>query len=281
VHSSAYPLIINLAPTGAVSDPEKNPHVPVGNDGILEDVRGCARAGASMVHLHVRDEAGKPSSDASRFRALISSLRGTREGRDLVLCVSTSGRHGQTPDQRAAVLDLSGDAKPDMASLTLSSLNFAKAASLNEPETIRFLAKRMQERGICPELEVFDLGMIHFAKKLIAEGLIKPPYYFNLLLGNLAGAQATLNDVAALVHQLPAGSLWSTAGIGESQKVAAALGCITASGVRIGLEDNIWQDKRSRTPATNIQLVQWLADLARVYGRTVASPQQVRQWLAR
>jgi len=279
MNSATLPLIINLAPTGAVADAAKNPHVPISVAAILEDVIQCARAGASMVHLHVRDETGKPSADASLFHTLISALRAAPEGRELAVCATTSGRHGQTLEQRAAVLDLTGVAKPDMASLTLSSMNFARAASINEPDTIRFLAKRMLERGIRPELEIFDLGMIHFAKILIAEGLITPPFYFNLLLGNIAGAQATLNDLAALVNQLPAGSLWSLAGVGKNQRASAGLGCVTASGVRIGLEDNLWQDNHSHTPATNLWLVQWLAGLADAYGRPVAKPREVRQWL--
>lgn len=279
MNAAALPLIINLAPTGAVADAWKNPHIPVTVAAILEDVIQCARAGASMVHLHIKDDTGKPSTDASLFHGLISDLRATPEGRDLVVCATTSGRHGQTLEQRAAVLELTDTAKPDMASLTLSSMNFAKAASINEPDTIRFLAKRMLERGIRPELEIFDLGMIHFAKVLIAEGLITPPFYFNLLLGNIAGAQATPNDLAALVNQLPTGSLWSLAGIGKNQRTAAGLGCVTASGVRIGLEDNLWQDNHTHAPATNLWLVRWLAGLADAYGRPVAKPREVRQWL--
>lgn len=279
LNPATFPLIINLAPTGAVADAERNPHVPISQSRILQDVITCAQAGVSMVHLHVRDENGKPSADASLFRTLISNLRAVPEGRELVICASTSGRHGQTLEQRAAVLDLTGAAKPDMASLTLSSMNFASGASMNEPDVIRSLAKLMLERGIRPELEIFDLGMIHFSKTLIAEGLITPPFYFNLLLGNIAGAQVTPNDLAALVNQLPAGSLWSLAGVGKNQKPSAGLGCVVASGVRIGLEDNLWQDNLSRSPATNVELVQWLANLAHAYGRPIARPQEVRQRL--
>ncbi len=273
-------MIINLAPTGAVADASKNPHVPLTQDAILADVVACVRAGVSMVHLHVRDDAGKPSAEAARFRGLISAIRATPEGREIILCASTSGRHGQDAQQRAAVLDLERNAKPDMASLTLSSLNFATGASTNTPDTIRFLAKRMLERGIRPELEVFDLGMINFAKALIREGLITAPYYFNILLGNIAGAQATLNDLSALVNALPEGSLWSVAGIGDSQRTAAGLGCVMGSGVRIGLEDNLWQERQTRIPATNLQLVEWLAGLARAYRRPIATSFELRQWLA-
>ena len=272
-------LIVNLAPTGAVADARKNAAVPIRADAIVADVRTCARLGAAMIHLHVRDEAGRPSCDPERFRYLIERIRATPEGRELVLCVTTSGRHGQTLEQRAAVLELAGSSKPDMASLTLGSLNFMTGASVNSPDDIRFLAWRMLERGIKPELEVFDLGMIHFAKLLIGEGLIQPPFYFNLLLGNVAGAQVSLGDVAALANNLPAESIWSLAGIGRCQKPAIALGCVMAPGVRIGLEDNLWLDPGKRIPATNPSLVGWLSALARAYGRPLASVAEVRSLL--
>lgn len=279
MNAARLPLIINLAPTGAVSDAAKNPHIPIDAAAIQQDVIQCIQAGASMVHLHMRDETGMPSAEASRFATSISGLRATAQGRETVVCASTSGRHGQSLEQRAAVLDLTGEAKPDMASLTLNSMNFTREASVNEPHTIRFLAKHMLECGIRPELEIFDLGMIHFAKVLIGEGLIAPPFYFNLLLGNVAGAQATLNDLTALVNLLPANSLWSLAGIGKNQRIAAGLGCVAASGVRIGLEDNLWQDQHSQIPATNLGLVRWLTHLAKAYDRPVAQPCEVRQWL--
>jgi len=138
----------------------------------------------------------------------------------------------------------------------------------------------MLERNIKPELEAFDLGMIHFAKILIGEGLIKPPFYFNLLLGNVAGAQVSLGDVAALVNNLPVESVWSLAGIGRFQKPAMGLGCVMTPGVRIGLEDNPWLDSEKRIPVTNTSLVGWLSDLARAYGRPLASAAEVRSMLA-
>lgn len=274
------PLIVNLAPTGAVADAVRNPHVPITEDAIAEVVAAGARWGVSMVHLHVRDGTGSPSCDSNRFRRLIQDIRARPEGRELVVCATTSGRHGQTPEERATVLDLEGAAKPDMASLTLSSLNFLTGASVNPPDTIRFLARRMLERGIRPELEVFDLGMINFAKVLIREGLIRPPYYFNLLLGNVAGAQPSLTEIAALVAVLPEDSIWSLAGIGRFQQSAIGLGCVCAPGVRIGLEDNLWMyGSGGREPADNGDLLAWLNGLARAYGRALATPSEVRQRL--
>lgn len=273
------PLIINLAPTGAVADPARNPNVPITEADIIADLAECAGCGVSIAHLHVRDESGSPSSDPERFRSLIQGMRRDPRCTELILCVSTSGRHGQTPEQRAAVLQIADGDKPDMASLTLGSLNFSGGASVNAPDTIRFLAKTMLDRGIKPELEVFDLGMLHFAKTLIREELLQPPYFFNLILGNVAGAQCSLNDLSALVNLLPTQSYWSLGGIGRTQRSAAGLGCFLANGVRIGLEDNLWEDSERRTPASNPGLVRWLRDLAIASGRPVADPLQVRRML--
>lgn len=273
------PLLVNLAPTGAVADPARNPNLPVTEADIARDVLACAELGACIAHLHVRDEARRPSSDPERYRRLVLALRAAPQGRRPLVCVSTSGRHGQTPAQRAAVLDLTGEARPDMASLTLGSLNFPGGASVNPPDTIRFLAGRMLERGIKPELEVFDLGMLHFAKLLIREDLLRPPYYFNLILGNVAGAQCSLADLNALVAQLPPDSIWSLGGIGRAQRPAAGLGCLLAAGVRIGLEDNLWEEAEPRRPASNPGLVGWLRDLARACGRPLADAEEARRIL--
>lgn len=273
-------LILNLAPTGAVADPARNPHVPVTEEAIFADVLAGVRLGVAIVHLHVRESDGRPSPSPRRFADLIRRIRRHPETNQLVVCATTSGRHGQGDQERAAVLDLHEDVRPDMGSLTLGSLNFRSGASVNTPDTIRFLAKTMLERGIKPELEVFDPGMIHFAHVLIREQLLRPPYYFNLLLGNIAGSQVSLQEVATLVGLLPRPCLWSLAGIGRSQKPALGLGAVVAPGVRVGLEDNLWRlDSPDRQPATNMHLVEWISRLAMCYGRDLATPEDVRQQL--
>lgn len=280
IHHDANELIINLAPTGAVSDPARNSKVPVTEDAIFADVLIGARLGISMVHLHVREADGRPSASAQRFADLISRIRSHPETARLIVCGTTSGRHGQSDQERAAVLRLPKDVRPDMGSLTLGSLNFPGVSSINTPETIRFLAKTMLEHGVQPELEIFDVGMIHFAHVLIREELIQPPYYFNLLLGNIAGCQASLQEVATLVGLLPAPCLWALAGIGRSQKAALGLGCVQAPGVRVGLEDNLWRlDTPERQAASNADLIQWVTCLASSYGRTLSRPEDVRRRL--
>ena len=139
------------------------------------------------------------------------------------------------------------------------------------------LARKMQENDIKPELEVFDLGMINFARYLIGKGLLKPPYYFNILLGNIAAAQAKLLHLGLLVSELPEDSIWSVAGIGDAQCRMNAIGIIAGDGVRVGLEDNVWFDEGRTQLATNAMQVERIAAMARVLGREIASPSEVRQ----
>jgi uncharacterized protein (DUF849 family) len=270
-------LIVNLAPTGMIPTKEMTPHVPVHPEEIVRDVLQCARLGASMAHIHARDEKGVPTYRPEIFRDIITAIR--RENSSLIITATTSGRTYNQYEKRSAVLDLTGEARPDMASLTLSSVNFNKVASINSPDMITALVKKMQENDIKPELEVFDLGMINFARYLIQKGLLKPPYYFNILLGNIAAAQAKLLHLGLLVSELPEDSIWSVAGIGDAQCRMNAIGIITGDGVRVGLEDNVWFDEGRTQLATNAMQVERIATMARVLGREIASPLEVRQRL--
>jgi uncharacterized protein (DUF849 family) len=162
-----------------------------------------------------------------------------------------------------------------MASLTLGSLNFPRQASVNEPDMIRRLAERMGERGIVPELEVFDLGMIDFAHTLIDRGTLRPPFYFNILLGSVGTLSATPLNLALCVQALPAGSTWAAAGIGRHQLAMNGLAVTSGGHVRTGLEDNLLLGA-DRTPATNEALVQRIVDLARAFGRSAATPAEAR-----
>lgn len=269
------PLIINLAPTGAVPTRRDSVHVPLTADEIAGDCARCCRLGAAIVHLHARDRDGAVTCRADLYREVIEKVRVAAP--DPIICVSTSGRHFTTLEERSQVLELDGDAKPDMASLTLGSLNFPTQASVNEPAMIKALAERMAERGIVPELEVFDLGMIDYAKFLIDRGVLGPPFYFNLLLGSLGTLSATPLNLALLVQALPPGAIWSAAGIGRFQFGVNALAITMGGGVRVGLEDNLYLDDARTELATNPGLVERLATLARAARRTIATPDQARQ----
>jgi uncharacterized protein (DUF849 family) len=220
--------IINYVPTGMVPTKRMTPHVPVCIHEIVEDVHAAYEAGITIVHLHARDElTEEPSSSPETYARLIEGIRVF--AKDLVICVSLSGRTFNEFIKRSAPLELTGDLKPDMGSLTLSSLNFTQAASVNAPDMIQGLARAMRDRGIVPELEVFDLGMINYAKYLKAKELIQPPYYFNVLLGNIAGAQGDLLSAGLMVRDLPPQSLWSLGGIGETQLSANMLALSTGT----------------------------------------------------
>jgi len=197
----------------------------------------------------------------------------------LIICVSTSGRDFPEFEKRSECLDLKGDLKPDFGSLTLSSLNFNKQASMNTPQMIQDLAKKMLDNGIKPELEVFDLGMINYARYLIKKGLVKPPYYFNLILGNIACAQANLLSLGLMEKELPDDSIWAAGGIGASQLKMNAISILSGGGVRIGLEDNIFFDDEKKHLATNKQLVERILLIAKTVGYMPYSHKEAREVL--
>jgi len=276
--ASSRGLIINLAPTGAVATRLNSPHVPLSVEEIVRDsVEGIA-AGASIVHIHARTESGAPTYRKDIYGNIVGGIRESRP--DAIICVSLSGREFSAFEQRADPLFLSNDLKPDMASLTLSSLNFARTASVNSPEMIVRLASTMAERGIKPELEVFDLGMMNYAKYLIKRNLLQRPFYFNIILGNVASAQAAPSHLGLLLSELPEGSLWSAGGIGNAQLPMTAMGILYADGVRIGLEDCLWMDQQRQTLATNPGQVRRVEQLCNLLGREIATPAEARVMLA-
>ena len=188
------PVVITVAPTGMVPRRRDGIAVPEQPDQIAADVQRAVVAGASCAHLHARDEDGEPTYRRERYAEIIRAVR--RVAPDIVISVSTSGRVHNTFEQRSHVLDLDGDLKPDLASLTLGSMNFPTQASVNSPEMIHRLACAMCERGIVPELEIFDFGMIDYAHYLIRRRILEPPFVCNLLLGSLGTSAATPLNLA-------------------------------------------------------------------------------------
>ena len=270
-------LIINFTPTGMIPTKEITPHVPVSPQEIIRDVLDGLKFGVSMVHLHARDKEGKPTYAKEVYETIIEGIR--RVDQDIIICVSTSGRNWPEFEKRSACLDIKGDLKPDMGSLTLSSLNFNKQASVNSPQMIQDLARKMLDNGIKPELEVFDIGMINYAKYLHKKGLIKPPFYFNLILGNIACAQANILNLGLLINELPADSLWAVGGVGDAQLKMNIHAMVLGGGIRIGLEDNIYLTSRRDRLATNMDLLKRIHDIARTLDIEIATPQEVRKAL--
>ncbi len=250
-------FIINFAPTGMVPTKELTSHVPLKIDEIINEVLEAREHGVSIVHLHARDEFGRPTWKKEVYKEIIDGIRSVDgyDNNSLVICVSASGRNWPDFERRSECLELEGKSKPDMASLTLSSLNFQNSVSVNSPEMIQKLAAKMLEKGIKPELEVFDSGMVNYAKYLQKKGLIKPPFYFNIILGNIFNAQPEMVDTGNIISQLPENSHWTLGGIGDAQLKMNVAGMINGGGIRIGLEDNIYFNKAKTVLATNINLL--------------------------
>jgi uncharacterized protein (DUF849 family) len=276
VHSSdlhpACPIV--FAPTGMVPTKAQTPHIPVTPKEIAADVAEAARLGITSVHLHARDTIGDPTWEKSVYAEIIALIRSDHP--DLVINVSTSGRNWSDLEKRADVLALDGDLKPDVASLTMSSMNFLSGASINAPETVRALARIMQDRGITPELEIFDLGMLNAASVLRKEGLLVGAVAANLFFGNIYGMQPTPATFAAAVDGLPGWAMWCGAGLGSYATTAQALAIHSGGGVRVGLEDGIHLDQARTTLARNIDLVERVHKMLELAERTPMTSAEYR-----
>jgi len=269
-------LIIDFTPTGMIPVKSMTPHVPVSIYEIIEDIHFAWELGITKVHLHARDpQTEKSTYKKEIYAAIIEGIR--KFAPTLVVCVSLSGRTFNRFEERSEALELEGFLKPDMGSLTLSSLNFNKIESLNSPDMIHNLAVKMKKLGIVPELEAFDAGMINYAKYLIKKGLLTPPYYFNLLLGNIACAQADILHAGIMIRDLPEGSIWSFAGIGDQQLKMNSIAIAIGGGVRVGLEDNIWYDSSRTILASNNDLLKRIHVLASANDRKIMTSEEFRQ----
>lgn len=272
------PAPVVLAPTGMVPTRAMTPHVPLTPAEIAADVAAAAAIGITSVHLHARGSDGDPTWEREVYARIVGAVR--EKAPDVVINVSTSGRTWSEVERRADCLALDGDLKPDLASLTLSSLNFLTQASVNSPDTIHALARIMLDRGIVPELELFDFGMINYVGVLQRKGLLPGPVVANVFFGNVAGMQATLGEMGLAVDRLPDGTIWSGAGLGDYGLRVQAHSIAAGGGVRVGLEDGIWYDRGRTTLATNPMLVERVHRLLELHDRDLMTPAELRARLA-
>nr|WP_199732106.1 3-keto-5-aminohexanoate cleavage protein [Cellulomonas triticagri] len=269
------PVIVNLCPTGMVPRRATVPHVPVTPAQIAADVARCVDAGASMVHLHARGDDEAPTWRRERFEEIVAAV--VDRAPEVIIVVTTSGRDWQDVDRRAESLDVHEAARPEMASLTLGSMNFPTGPSVNAPETIAALASRMRDRGIVPELEIFDVGMANVLGHLRKTAVLADPTYVNILWGSRGTADLSAINIAAVLAALPAGSTWAFAGIGRFQLRANTMAMALGGHVRVGLEDNPYEEWAGRTPATNPRLVERVVKIGRALGREPASAARARE----
>ncbi|MCC8455101.1 3-keto-5-aminohexanoate cleavage protein [Streptomyces rochei] len=285
-------VIITCALTGAGDTVRKSPHVPVTPEQIARNAVEAAAAGAAVVHIHVRDpETGDPSRDPKLYREVVERIKET--GTDVVINL-TAGMGGDLvidPDDPLTHLpgtDLVGglerlphveDLLPDICTLDCGSLNFGDGSNLyvSTPDMLRAGARRIQELGVRPELEIFDTGHLWFAKQLLAEGLLDDPTVFQLCMGIPWGAPADPGVLQSMVNLLPDGARWASFALGRMQMPWVAQSILLGGHVRVGLEDNLYLGKGNK--ATNAQLVERAVTITESIGARVVTPDEARATL--
>jgi uncharacterized protein (DUF849 family) len=283
-------VIITCAVTGAGDTVGKHPAIPVTPAQIAQAAIEAAKAGAAVAHIHVRDpQTGKTSHDPALFREVVERIRASTT--DVVLNltaggggdfvpnerdpgVGDAGTDIQTPEERHAPV---AELRPEICSLDCGSLNFGDMVYLSPAPWLRRQAKLIQDCGVKPELECFDLGHIWLAKQLIAEGLIDEPPFFQLCLGIPWGAEATTETMTTMRNMLPANADWAAFGIGRMQMPMAAQSVLLGGHVRVGLEDNLFLDKG--VYASNGQLVERAVSIVHSLGARVLTPDEARHKL--
>jgi len=285
-------VIVTCAITGAGDTVGKHPAIPVTPKQIADSAIEAAKAGASIVHCHVRDpETGRPSRDSALYREVMERIRGS--GVDVIVNL-TAGMGGdleigpgERPMDFGEGTDLVGplerlvhidELRPDICTLDCGTLNFGDGDTIYvaTPTQLRAGAKRITALGVKVELEIFDTGNLWFANQMLKEGLIHNPMY-QLCLGIPWGAPADTTTMKAMVDNLPAGMQWSAFGIGRMQMPMAAQSMLLGGHVRVGLEDNLWLDKG--VYASNASLVERVIELMTRMGASPQTPAQARKTL--
>lgn len=264
-------LIITAALTGAEVTKEHHPGLPVTPDEIAEAAYQSYLAGASIIHVHARERDGTPSQSIEIYREIIDKIN---KKCDVIVQVSTGGAVGMSIDERMQPIFL----QPEMATLTTGTVNFGDGVFMNSPEDIEKLANTMKSEGVLPEFEIFDVGMIQNALKLIKQLEFETHCHFDFVMGVPGGIPATIENLLVMLHQIPPNATWTVAGIGRFELQMAVHAIVMGGHVRVGFEDNIYYSKGVRAES-NAQLVKRIAHLAKEVGREIATPTETREIL--
>lgn len=266
-------IVITVAPTGNVPTRARTPHVPITPEEIAQSVKECRQAGAALAHLHARDAGQHPTYRGEVFRDIVAAVRANS---DVITQVSTGARAGRTAAERAQCLA----AGAEMASLTTGSSNFATQVNDNAPDLVEHLCREMAQRGVVPEIEVFDAAMISLAVALAEKGLVPKPLHFNLVLGVPGSLPGTPKNLFFLYESLPRygelakGLTWQVTVVGPSHVDLSVMAMSLGGNVRVGLEDNIYYSRGIL--AANPHLVERMVGIARAMGREPATPDEAR-----
>ncbi len=267
-------LIITAAITGSRISREITPHIPITPAEIVQSAIECWEAGASIVHIHVRDpKTGLGTQSIEIFKQVVEPLR---EKTDLILGLTTSGIPGRNlpTEERLAPVEL----KPELASFDAGSINLGDSVFINSPEFLESAAAKMKDLGVKPELEIFDFGMLVTCLRLKSAGKLAEPFHFQFVLGTPWGAPATPESLLHMHQHMPQNSTWSVIGIGKGHLPMSMMALIMGGHIRVGLEDNIYYS-RGVLAKTNAQFVERIVRIAGEYGRKVATPDESRRIL--
>ena len=267
----ADPLIITCAPVGAELSKEDYPYLPTTPEEIAESARGAVEAGASIIHLHVRDEEGNPTQRVDIFAEVTERIRRRCE---CIIQYSTGGAVGTPLDQRCGPLTL----KPDMATLSMGTMNFGTDIFENSEMTIRAISEAIQENRIMPELEIFDYGMMDTVDRLLYKGFIPEKFHVDFVLGVPGGMSGDIRSLVLLTERLRAGQTWTVAGVGRFQLPLSAHAIAMRGHVRVGIEDNIYF-RKGELAQSNAQVVERVVRVAEELDRAVAGVQEAKEIL--
>jgi uncharacterized protein (DUF849 family) len=282
---------ITCAVTGNLTRPDQTPHLPITTDHIANECLAAAGEGAAVVHIHVRDPAtGKPSMDVGLYRDVMEKIRARDKKLIINLTTGPGGRFVPSPDDPKVfapgttlkpplervqhVIEL----KPDVCSLDLNTMNSGPDVVINTPANVRKMAKAMNDAGVMPELEVFDSGDIHLARDLLADGTLKGPGLFTIVMGVKYGFSSSPETLFYARSILPAGAMWSAFGIGRAEYPMLAQTWLLGGNVRVGLEDNIYLSK-GVLAKSNAELVTKARRMLEDLGGAVASADEARAML--
>ena len=266
-------LIITACICGAEVTKEHNPAVPYTVEEIANESYGAYKAGASIIHLHVRYDDGTPTQDVERFRECFEAIRAKCP--DVIIQPSTGGAVGMSNDERLQPITL----MPEMATLDCGTCNFGgDDIFVNTENMIKDFGEKMIARGIKPEVEVFDKGMIDMANRLCKKGYIKAPMHFDFVMGVNGGISGEPRDLIFMKESIPQGSTWTVAGVGRYEFPMAVMGILMGGHVRVGFEDNVYLSK-GVLAKSNAELVEKVVRLAKEFGREIATPDEAREIL--
>ncbi len=268
------PLIITCAITGAETTKTQQPALPITPKEQAHAAKEVVAAGASIIHLHVREDDGAPSQRPERFKESIEAIRVAAPG--VVIQISTGGAVGEPIEKRKRPLEL----KPEMASLNMGSMNFGDDIFLNHPADIKMLAAEMYKLGVVPELEIYEVGMLETAARYLKQGIIKEPLNLQFVLGVPGGLTGDPRHLPYLLEimktHFSTKTHWGVAGIGRFEFPIAEQAIKLGGHVRVGFEDNIYLEK-GVLAKSNAELVQKVALMAKNHGRPLATVTQARE----